>query len=81
MEAQKLPIKEVIKFKNKGKGKLSYRKISGNKKIVVNKKTGKVTIKKGLKAGNYKVKIKVIAAGNTTYKAGHKTVTVTIRVR
>ena len=70
----------------KAKGKLSYQKVSVNKKkyakkITVNKKTGKITLKKGLKKGTYKVKIKVTAAGNKEYKSGTKTVTVKIVVR
>ena len=72
---------KVIKFKHKGQGTLSYAKISGNKKITVNKKNGKVTIKKGLKKGTYKVKIKVRAAGNATHKAATRTVTIKIKVK
>ncbi|MBR6391797.1 MAG: cadherin repeat domain-containing protein [Eubacterium sp.] len=66
---------------SKAKGTLTFFKKSGNKKITINKKTGNITVKKGLKKGTYKVKIKVKAAGNTTYKAGSKTVTVTIKVK
>ena len=50
------------------------------KKIKV-AKNGKITLKKGLKKGTYKVKIKVSAAGNQYYKAGTKTVTVKIVVK
>ncbi len=63
------------------KGTVSYKKSSGNGKITINKKTGKITVKKGLKKGTYKVKIKVTAAGNATYKAATKTVTVKIKVK
>jgi hypothetical protein len=66
---------------SKAKGKVTYTKSKGNRKITVSKKTGKITVKKGLKKGTYKVKIKVKAAGTTTYKALTKTVTVTIKVR
>ena len=39
-------------------------------------------LKKGLKNGNYKVKVQVKAAGNANYKASSwKTVTFTIRVK
>ncbi len=62
-------------------GTVAYAKASGNKNITINKKTGKITVKKGLKKGTYKVKIKVTAAGNATYKAATKTVTVTIKVK
>jgi hypothetical protein len=64
----------------KAKGTKSFKKAnkSGGSKIVVNKKTGKFTVKKGLKKGTYKVKVQVKAAGNGTYKA--KTVTKTVKV-
>ena len=75
----KLKRSAVITIKN-AKGTLSFKKKSGNKKIVIDKKTGKLTVKKGLKKGKYKVKIKVTAKGNTTYKAGTKTVTVIVKV-
>lgn len=66
----------------KAQGKLSFAKKSGNKKIVVNKKTGKLTIKKGFKKGKtYKFKVKVTAKGNTKYKSGSKTVTVKFKVK
>ena len=72
---------KIMTFKSKGQGKLSYTKSSGDKKILIDKKTGKLTVKKGLKKGTYKVKIKVKAAGNSSYKAGTKTVTVTVKVQ
>ena len=83
--------KKLYKVK-KAKGKVTYTrgtvKLSGKKvkgaqlkKIKVNKKTGKLTLKKGLKKGTYKVKVKVKAAGNSNYKAKTKTVTVKIVVK
>ena len=39
------------------KGKLSYKKTSGSSGISVNSKTGKITVKKGMKKGNYKIKV------------------------
>lgn len=79
---QTLAVKKVIKVTKKGKGKLTYKKVSGSKKITINKKTGKVTVKKGLKKGKYKVKVKVKAAGNKNYKASKaKKVTFTIVVK
>ena len=68
-KTQRLKVAKVIKFNNKGQGTLTYTKVSGNKKITINQKTGKVTVKKGLKKGTYKVKVKVEAAGNDTYLA------------
>ena len=81
-KAQTLAVSKVVKFTKKGQGTLTYAKSSGNKKITVNKKTGKVTIKKGLKKGTYKVKVKIKAKGNANYKASaFKTVTFKIKVK
>ena len=44
------------------KGKLSYKKTSGSSGISVNSKTGKITVKKGMKKGNYKIKVQIKAA-------------------
>ena len=80
-KAQKLKVTKVVKFTKKGQGTLTYKKVKGNKKITINKKNGKVTIKKGLKKGTYKVKIKIKAKGNVNYKASsYKTVTFKIKV-
>ena len=65
---------------SKAQGKVTFKKASGNKKITV-VKSGKITVKKGLKKGTYKVKVKVTAAGNANYKALAKTVTVVIKVK
>ena len=75
-----LKVSKVIKVTKKGKGKMSYIKSSGNKKITINKKTGKVTVKKGLKKGTYKIKVKVKAAGNTNFKAS-KQYKLTIKIK
>ena len=71
---------KVVKFTGKGKGKLSYTKAKGKKGISVNKKTGAVTVKKGLSAGAYKVKVKIKAAGDRHYKAAAKSATFKITV-
>ena len=63
------------------KGKLSYKKTSGNKNITVNAKNGKLTVKKGTKKGTYKVKVKISAAAAGNYNAGSKTVTFSIKVK
>lgn len=64
------------------KGTVTFKKSSGDKKISINKKTGNITVKKGLKKGKtFKLKVKVTAAGNTAYKAGSKTVTVKIKIK
>ncbi|MBQ3292056.1 MAG: CAP domain-containing protein [Mogibacterium sp.] len=62
------------------KGNVTYRKTSGNRKITV-ASNGKITVKKKLKKGTYKVKITVTAAGNAYYNSASKTVTVTIKVK
>ena len=74
-------VKSKVLKVSKAQGKITYAKKSGNKKITINKKTGKVTIKKGLKKGTYKIKIKVTAAGNDKYKKATKTVTAKIIVK
>ena len=67
---------------NKGQGNKTYVKVSGNKKIKINKKTGKITVKKGLKKGTYKVKVKIKAAGNKNFKSsGCKQETFNIMVK
>ena len=83
--------KQTIAAKNavavsKAKGKVTYKLVSVTKKsfkkyFTVQKKTGKITVKKGLKKGTYKLKIKVTAAGNSSYKSLSKTVTCKIRVK
>lgn len=79
-KAQTIKLKDAIKV-SKAKGTVTYTKKSGNKKISINKKTGKITVKKGLKKGTYKVKITVKAAGNSSYKSKTTTVTVKIKVK
>ena len=79
---QTLAAGKVITFTKKGQGKLTYTKASGNKKITVSKTTGKVTVRKGLKKGTYKIKVKVNAAGNANYNASTvKSVTFKVRVK
>ena len=78
-KAQKISPKKAITV-SKNVGKVTYKKLSGNKKIKVSK-AGKITVKKGLKKGTYKVKIKVTAAGDATYLAGSKDVVVKIVIK
>ena len=48
----------------------------------IKKTTGRVTVKKGLKKGTYKAKVKIKAAGNSNYKASTvKTVMITVKVK
>ena len=58
------------------KGKKNFKK-----KFTVNKNTGKITVKKGLKKGKYKIRIQVTDPGNAQCEASSKTVTVTITVK
>ncbi|MBQ9015136.1 MAG: RICIN domain-containing protein [Firmicutes bacterium] len=80
-KAQTLSAAKVITFTKKAQGKVTYAKTSGNKKITINKKTGKVTVKKGIKKGTYKVKLQITAAGTDVYSSAIKTVTIKIKVK
>ncbi len=81
-KSQTLAVTKVITFTKKGQGKMTYKKASGSKYITINKSTGKVTVKKGIAKGTYKVKVKVRAAGNANYKASAwKSVTLKITVK
>ena len=76
-----LAISKAIRFTNKGQGIRTYAITKGSKKITINKKTGRITLKKGLKKGTYKVRVKVSAAGNDYYKPAVKYATVTVKVK
>ena len=88
-KAQTLKVSKVIKFTKKGKGKMTYKLFSAKKGkknfkkyFKISKRYGTVTVKKGLKKGTYKIKVKVKAGGNTNYKqSAVKTVTFKIRVK
>ena len=76
---QSVSVKKIFVIK-KAKGKVTYSKVSGNKKITISK-SGKVTVKKGLKKGKYKVIVNVKSSGDTTYYSKTKKVTITIKVK
>ena len=87
----KLKAAEVAKKKQKikaakaitvsgAKGKVTYKKVKGNKKIKVSS-GGKITVKKGLKKGTYKVRICVTDAGSASVAAKEQVVTVRIKVK
>ena len=88
-KAQTVKAKKVKKAKQTlaaikvtgAKGTVKYAKVKGNKKLTVNAKTGKITVKKGTKKGKYTVRVKVSAAGNGDYKAGSKVVSVKVTVK
>ncbi len=70
----------------KAKGKVTYRlagvsKARYKKYFRVAKKTGKITVRRGLKKGRYRVKVRVTAAGKGSYAKGSRTAAVRVRVR
>ncbi len=80
---QTLAASKVINGTGTGRGPMTYTKVSGHKNISINKKTGKVTIKKkGLKKGKtYSVSVVISAAGNGGYEPStEQTVTFKIKV-
>lgn len=60
---------------------LSYKKASGDKKISVSAKTGKITLKKGLKKGSYTFKVAVNAKASSSYKATSKAFSLKVKVK
>lgn len=86
-KAQKVKITKALKV-TKAKGTVTYAKVKKGstkkffKKVTIKKKSGKITIKKGkLKKGTYKLKIKVTAAGNKSYKKKSVTKVVKFKVK
>lgn len=81
LKKKKLTVK-VITVK-KAQGTVTFQKVKkgSSKKLEVNKKTGKITIKKGTQKGTYKMKVKITAKGNDRYLSGSRTVTVTVKIR
>lgn len=78
---QTVAVSKVFKF-TKGVSPYLFVKLSGNKKITINKTTGKVTVKKKLKKGTYKIKVKVMSRGDRYYRASDwQTVTFKIKVK
>lgn len=66
---QVLSVNRVISGVASGRGQMVFTKLSGPKKVLINRRTGAVTIKKkGLKKKKtYKVKVRVQAMGNYGY--------------
>ncbi|MGN0475961.1 MAG: FN3 associated domain-containing protein, partial [Ruminococcus sp.] len=67
----------------KAVGSISYVRVAkgSSKKLTINKKTGKITVKKGTKKGTYKIKVKITARGNSNYNSISKIVTVYVKVK
>jgi len=80
-KAQKLKRTKVLTFTKGAKGKVTYTKLSGSGKLSIAKSTGTITVKKNTKKGTYSIKVKVKAAGNDSYKALSKNVTLKVRVK
>lgn len=64
-----IDLKKIAKVSAKTTVRFAKANKSGGSKIVVNASTGKVTAKKGLKKGTYKVKVKLTAKASVSYKA------------
>lgn len=79
---QTIAASKIFTFEPLGDGPLIFSKVSGNKKIMIARSTGKITVKKKIKKGTYTIKVKVVAAGDSTYKASDENiVTFKIKVR
>ena len=79
-KARTISLSKCLKV-SRAKGKVTYAKVGGSKKIAFNAKKKTIKLKKKLKKGKYTIKVKVTAAGNAYYKAKSKVVTVVIRVK
>ena len=79
---------QIYNVTKKGQGKLSYVLVSANtgkksvkKSFSVDKKTGKLTAKKGLKKGTYNVELSVTAAGDKNHNKATKKFIIPIKVK
>ena len=75
---------QVVKpiYVSKKVGTLTYTKMSGSSaKLLLNKTTGKVTVKKGTPKGKYKIRIKVYASGNVNYYSNYAIRTIYVTVK
>ncbi len=66
----------TYKLSSAKRGKKSFKRY-----FKVSRKTGKITVKKGLKRGTYKVRVKVTAPGDANHLPKSKTVTIKIKVK
>ena len=87
-KAQTLALSKVMSFTAPGKGSMKYQLSSAKKGsksfkkyFKVNGKTGKVTVKKGLKKGSYKVTVNIVAAGDANYMPAAKALTFKVKVK
>lgn len=77
--------KKAFQLKNT-KGKISYEIVKVNKskyasKFAIDKKTGKITVKKSTAKGTYKMNVKVTDFGTDKYRAKEATATVQIKIK
>ena len=68
------------KVKTSGNGKLTFKKKSGDKHIVVTS-AGKVYAKKGIKPGTYKVVVRVTASKTKEYRSSQMDMKLTVKVK
>ena len=76
---KKVSVSKVRKTRSGKKAVKAGKKTAG--KFRINAKTGKITLKKGIKKGTYKLKVNVEDAGNNNYNTRTQTVTITVIVR
>ena len=78
-KAQSIPAKNSF-IVSGAQGKVTYKKISGNAQITINS-AGRIVVKKAMRKGSYKIKVKIVASGTDAYKPGTKTVMLTIKIK
>ena len=61
-------------------GTATFTKVSGNSKIKVSN-AGKVTVKKGIKKGTYKLKVKAVSKGDANVAQATATKVIKIKVK
>ena len=71
---------QSFKLKATAKTAITFKKKSGHKKISV-ASNGKITVKKGLGKGTYKLKVKAVAKADDVYRKAAKTVMIKIKVK
>ena len=81
MKSKKVKLKKLAKVSAKTAVAFKKANKAGGKKIKVTK-GGKVKLKKGLKAGKYKLKVKLTAPADDRYEAAKpKTIVLKLRIR
>ena len=85
IKAQTIKRSRILRINN-AKGKMSYTinkvvKAKFKKHFKINKKTGQLIIKKGLKKGTYKLVLKIAAKGNKVFDRITKQTMVIIRIK